>query len=283
MTTLKDALERAGFASHEISFLSACRDQAILSLNQTRDNPTTAVQVWLNGASGRLFRSGPLLDYLKAIAVARTSAVSRQQAPIRAETTYAVSKDHTVSVQRDALEDGTIRAVSKDHTNSVPPQEPPIPEGSTRHRLSKDQSSHVTPREPTALHRKVALEIAKTHAKVLLDGFMITDRQGARGPLAQVRLASIKGLLGALEERFFVTSAEYGLLRQIDAWVQRLAEVQPHVLESELTVGDVLDDAKFVEFRDKAVEFSASRTSALIPDRARQQVIVSTVLPTAGS
>jgi hypothetical protein len=117
--------------------------------------------------------------------------------------------------------------------------------------------------QPSRVRHGAVIEAARAS---LLRSFMVSDRKGTIA-LAEVKVSSLKGRLAAVGKRAWTSAAEYNLLSQIDEWSRKQAFIAPGA-----TVGDVLDDATFVRFRDEAIV--AADTPLVILPRALEQANV---------
>ena len=276
MTTLADALTKAVISTPEASFAVACHDLAVIALNRSRGNPTTAVQGFLNEAAGRTFRSGPLLDYLTAVAAERPAAAAPSPAgkdrepDVRKDQTPLVSPGGNPTTEWPAAAgSATVEGTSPDRTSDVRSTQPvnPIAERkAVRDVLALGHSTLASARrpagrEPDAVQRAAMAASAKATARTLLDTFIISDGRGSKIAIGDIRLGRLEHLLEPLGKAAWTTSREYGLV-----WLL-LNDRDGYYIKTygkDARVRDVIDDDMFKEYVSKAIEFSRS-PSVILP------------------
>lgn len=257
-TTLADAFARAGLPASSVSFAAACRDLARLALNQ-RPDPRRAVQNFLNLAGGERFRA-EIEHYLAAVAVEmKSDAAAGVTMPLEGQLIAAAASNSFSGA------DGHRKIAANGHRAFAAAPEPAPHSAAEGHRWSAlpSQTTGAPAAEPdpaaegqneraTNGHAKGApaagptpaaaelLRRAKTAGRLrVLSGFHITERQGGRTPIEDIRVGRTQNLLRQLARRAGHTAVECLVVRN-------LARSMPRGVPSDATYADVFSSTEIV-------------------------------------
>jgi hypothetical protein len=215
-TSFEEAFERAGLPTGAIAFASACRDLAILALNQKHNNAHQAVDAWLELSSHQHGFRMALAEYLESIAAERLAAKKSAE--------------------------GRDRDVHDTQNETVPPSvdTPKREEEEPNNKIKYIEPS--TPRVPTPDQIRAITE-AKVRSARVMSGVYITERQGSRTPIEDVTVASLDRRLHWSGARVAKSALEYNTLWLVN---QQIEEMGGGYIPPGSRVGDILDVPRLI-------------------------------------
>lgn len=111
MNQMQHAFAKAGMTPSVVAFAAATHDLARLALNKQPD-PARAIAVWLGMAAGKMFREGPLLEFLTAVAEERCATSSAESVGQRTRDPQ-IRPAHASADTNSAAEPGQITCAAQ--------------------------------------------------------------------------------------------------------------------------------------------------------------------------
>lgn len=217
MTDLRAAFEKAGLPGASVAFAAACHDLARLALNKQSD-PTRAVHTWLGMASGTGFRDA-LLVFLGDVAkereanssgdVAQSLSVAHLAAgPLPLEPNSTDDMAHAGTVAREFSSSPSVELTSV---------------GEAAHSVTVAHApGGPSPAGPSPGFVR-ALVAAGGRQAAVMSGFYITERQGSRTPLEEIRVDSLARRREWLGKRAAGSAVEYNVLWLLEQQARKQA------------------------------------------------------------